>query len=74
MESDDGTVLKTSAMGQWASFFVEGGKKLGQTFLVVDEGIQRKAMEAAGFVDIQERNIKVGASPLFPSLALCWFG
>ncbi|KAK1767402.1 S-adenosyl-L-methionine-dependent methyltransferase [Phialemonium atrogriseum] len=70
MESDDGTVLKTSAMGQWASFFVEGGKKLGQTFLVVDEGIQRKAMEAAGFVDIQERNIKtpVGGWPDDPKM------
>ncbi|KAJ9156093.1 Methyltransferase domain-containing protein [Pleurostoma richardsiae] len=52
--SEDGTVTETSAMGQWGKLFVEGGKKLGQTFTVVPDGLQKKAMEEAGFVDIQE--------------------
>lgn len=60
MESDDGTVDEKSAMNQWGKFFVEGGIKLGRTFLVVEEGVQRKAMEEAGFVDIEEWNFKVG--------------
>lgn len=52
--SEDGTVLDTSAMGQWGKLFIEGGNKLGQTFTVVPDGLQKKAMEEAGFVDIKE--------------------
>lgn len=46
-------------MRQWTEVFVDGGEKVGRTFLVVDEELQRKGMEAAGFVDIQEYNWKV---------------
>lgn len=35
--SDDGTVKDDSAMGQWGKFFIEGGKKLGATFTVVED-------------------------------------
>ncbi|KAF4963191.1 hypothetical protein FSARC_8769 [Fusarium sarcochroum] len=56
--SDDDTVKDDSAMGQWGKFFIEGGKKLGSTFTVVEDGIQRKEMEKAGFVDIQEFDFK----------------
>lgn len=59
MESDDGTVKEDSAMGQWGKFYVEGGKKLGNSFTVLEDGTQRKAMEEAGFVDIGEFNFKV---------------
>ncbi|KAJ9142423.1 Methyltransferase domain-containing protein [Pleurostoma richardsiae] len=58
LESDDSSVGDNTAMAQWGRFFVEGGKKLGRSFLVVDEGVQKKAMEEAGFVDIQEWNFK----------------
>ncbi|KAK3315736.1 S-adenosyl-L-methionine-dependent methyltransferase [Apodospora peruviana] len=58
MESDDGSVKDTDAMGQWGKLFIEGAKKIGRPFTVVDDELQRKAMEAAGFVDIQEVNIK----------------
>jgi len=58
-ESDDGTVTETMALGQWGKIFIEGGRQAGRTFTVVSDELQRKAMEAAGFVDIQERNIKV---------------
>lgn len=65
MISDDGTVPSKSAISQWGKFYEEGGKTLGRSFLVVDEGVQRKAMEEAGFVDIQEWNCKapVGSWP-----------
>jgi hypothetical protein len=61
MVSDDGSVPDKSAISQWGKFFEEGGKTIGRTFLVVEEGIQRKAMEEAGFVDIQEWSFKVSA-------------
>lgn len=64
MVSDDGTVPEKSAISQWGKFFEEGGKKMGRSFLVIHEGTQRKAMEEAGFVDIQEWDFKVcHASP-----------
>ncbi|CCC14086.1 hypothetical protein SMACR_08397 [Sordaria macrospora] len=49
--SDDGTA--TEAMDQWGKVFREGGRKLGRTFTVYEEDLQRKGMEAAGFVDIE---------------------
>jgi hypothetical protein len=56
-ESDDGTLGE--AMVQFGKFFVEGGKKIGRTFTVHGDEIQRKAMEEVGFVDIREREFKV---------------
>ncbi|KAK0702283.1 hypothetical protein B0H67DRAFT_604588 [Lasiosphaeris hirsuta] len=32
IESDDGTVSESSALGQWGKFFIEGGHKLGVSF------------------------------------------
>lgn len=59
IESDDGSVTEASALGQWGKFFINGGKQIGRSFTVLEEEIQRKSMEAAGFVDIQEFNYKV---------------
>lgn len=59
MTSDDGTVTETCAMGQWGKIFITGGKKIGRSFSVLEDETQRKSMEAAGFVDIQEFNFKV---------------
>lgn len=64
MVSDDGSVADQSAISQWGKFFEEGGRTLGRTFMVVDQGIQRKAMEEAGFVDIQEWEFKVSRSSI----------
>ena len=57
--SDDGSVKEDSAMAQWGKFFAEGGKIIGRTFNMVDDGTQRDALERAGFVDIEEANFKV---------------
>lgn len=59
IQSDDGTVADDSALAQWGKVFKEAGTKSGKSFQVVEEGLQRKAMEAAGFVDIEERDMKV---------------
>ena len=60
--SDDGTVKEESALGQWGKFFIEGGKKFGMNFTIVEDDVQVKAMEAAGFVDIQRFEYKVRIS------------
>lgn len=66
IQSDDGTVGPDSALAQWGKVFLQAGKKFGRTFAVVEEGLQVKAMEAAGFVDVQVTNFKVpvGGWPL----------
>ncbi|KAF4448232.1 Demethylmenaquinone methyltransferase [Fusarium austroafricanum] len=68
--SDDNTVKDSSALGQWGKLFVEGGKKIGMSFSIYGEEIQRKAMEAAGFVDIQQYEFKtpIGDWPKDPEM------
>lgn len=57
--SDHAVIPPDSALGQWGRFFVEGGERLGRTFTVVEDDLQKKAMQAAGFVDIHVVDIKV---------------
>lgn len=57
--SDDGTVGDTSALAEWGKFFLEGGKKLGRTFTPLDDDLQEKGIEEAGFVDMQVCKQKV---------------
>lgn len=59
MQSDDGTVTEDSAMHEWGKFFIEGGKKMGQTFTILEDDVQRKCMEEAGFINIHIDNRKV---------------
>lgn len=68
IESDDGTVDGDSAMGQWGKFFIEGSKKIGSSFTVVEDGTQRKALEKAGFINIQEFNFRVRHPDTIPTL------
>lgn len=57
--SEDGTVTPDIALGQWGKIFFEGGKKLGRTFDIIGLELQKKALREAGFVDIQEKDLKV---------------
>ncbi|KAJ4405426.1 hypothetical protein N0V85_004680, partial [Neurospora sp. IMI 360204] len=57
--SDDGSIKEGGSLDQWGKVFREGGKKLGRTFSVYEEDLQRKCMEAAGFVDIEFKDISV---------------
>ncbi|KAK0610788.1 S-adenosyl-L-methionine-dependent methyltransferase [Immersiella caudata] len=70
VESDDGTVPETSALGQWGKIFAEGGRKVGMTFSVYEDDIQRKGMEAAGFTDIEVKEFKmpIGSWPDDPKM------
>ncbi|KAF5669441.1 methyltransferase [Fusarium heterosporum] len=59
MDCDDGSIIEKSAMNQWGKFFIEGGKKIGRSFTIVEDGVQRSAMEKAGFVNLEEKDFKV---------------
>ncbi|KAJ3520910.1 hypothetical protein NM208_g13524 [Fusarium decemcellulare] len=52
MESDDGTVTERCAINEWGKFFIEGGRKLGRPFTIIDEDLQQRYMEEAGFAPI----------------------
>ncbi|KPM41032.1 hypothetical protein AK830_g5546 [Neonectria ditissima] len=60
---DDGSMKPDSACARWGPTFIDASKVIGRTFTVIEEGIQRKAMEEAGFVDIQEWEFKCPLSP-----------
>lgn len=51
--SDDGTVKEDSATAQWGKVWNAAGQKMGRPFDVVARDLDKKAMEAAGFVDIE---------------------
>jgi len=59
MESDNGSIKPTDAIGQWAVIFYEGGCKTGRPFTILRDDLQRKGMDNAGFVHVQEKNFKV---------------
>lgn len=58
-ESDDGTVTDDCAVMQWTKIFIEGGKKLGRSFSIYEDGVQKTAMEEVGFVRMDTRELKV---------------
>ena len=59
MISDDGSVPPNSAMTEWNKFFSEGGKRMGNSCTPVEDRLQNKGIEAAGFVEIQTKELKV---------------
>lgn len=59
VESDDNSVPGTSALGQWGKIFINFGESIGRSFTIVSDNVQSKAMEVAGFTDVQEENFKV---------------
>ncbi|EON97139.1 hypothetical protein UCRPA7_7345 [Phaeoacremonium minimum UCRPA7] len=52
-------------MNQWGKFFIEGGKKLGRTFTIIDDDLQPKGITDAGFTNVQTWDLKapIGAWP-----------
>ncbi|KAH6695693.1 S-adenosyl-L-methionine-dependent methyltransferase [Plectosphaerella plurivora] len=62
-ETEGKPLDEKSALSQWGKIFVAGGNKLGRSFTLFEDQIQRKAMEEAGFVDISERVIKNPVGP-----------
>ncbi len=68
---DDAVIPPTSAMGQWGPLFVNGSQITGRSCTVIEENTQKDALQEAGFVDLQEKNIKVRvAHPLSTTTSL----
>jgi len=59
LRSDDGSVEGVHAMTTWSRLFLEGGKKMGRSFTVIAEDLQRKSMLDAGFIDVEFKDFKV---------------
>lgn len=57
--SDDDTAAKDPTLATWAQLFGKGGEKMSRSFKVVEDDLQRKALEEAGYEDIQVVNYKV---------------
>ncbi|KAF4458773.1 methyltransferase [Fusarium albosuccineum] len=70
MQSDDGSVPEDSAMREWGKFFIEGGKKMGQSFTVVEDDLQRQNLIEAGFVDVCfcNKKVPIGGWPQDPKM------
>jgi hypothetical protein len=52
MQCDDGSIRPGSPMDQWGRVFWAGGERFGRTFRLVEDNVQKKGMEEAGFVDV----------------------
>ncbi|KAF4970360.1 hypothetical protein FZEAL_10052 [Fusarium zealandicum] len=63
ISSDDNTIDPNSAMGHWGKFFIEGSKKIGSNFTAAEDGTQKRAMEEAGFINIQEFDFRNPIGP-----------
>ena len=57
--SDDGTVEKDMAMGQWGKIWQEAGRRLGTPLDVFDQNIQEEGLKEAGFVNISKKTYPV---------------
>ncbi|KAK0725557.1 S-adenosyl-L-methionine-dependent methyltransferase [Lasiosphaeris hirsuta] len=57
--SDDDSIPEGSPMDQWYKVFKEGGKKFSRTFMVTEEDLQRKGIEAAGFINQEVWDYKI---------------
>ena len=69
-ESDDGTMTDETHLSRWGYFFREGALAIGSkaSFSVVQDGLQVKGLEEAGFTRITENHVKVIlTSPPCPS-------
>lgn len=62
-QSDDGSVKEGSALDRWGKVFNEGGRKIGRSFNLIGDDIQRKGMVEAGFDDPVVDDFKVPISP-----------
>ncbi|KAH7182306.1 S-adenosyl-L-methionine-dependent methyltransferase [Fusarium flagelliforme] len=58
MESDDNSIPDGSAMQRWGQVFEEGGQRAGRSFAIIQEDVQKKSMEEAGFVNIHVKDLK----------------
>lgn len=68
IRTDDNDLPADTAIAQWGPIYAQAGEKFGRTFRVVDDNLQVKGLEEAGFVDIQvhDYNTPIGSWPTQP--------
>jgi hypothetical protein len=59
LKSDNESIEPRGALEEMGNIFKKAGHKTGCSFTIVDEGAQRKLMEEAGFVDVEEVVMRV---------------
>lgn len=62
-QSDDGSVKEGSALDRWGKVFNEGGRKMGRSFNIIGDDIQRRSIVTAGFDEPVVDDFKVPISP-----------
>lgn len=67
--SDNDTVVPGTAMYEWGRVLNEGGRKSGRPFSVLEDNLQQKGLEAAGFVDLK---VVEGQVSFFMNYACRW--
>lgn len=58
LDSDHVALPADHIFHRWAQLFYQGGEKMGRTFAISKGHTMRDGLEAAGFVDIEERRLK----------------
>lgn len=56
--ADDGSLPANNMFEEWSRVFDEGSKKMGKTFLVIENDAFKGWLEEAGFNDVQLKRIK----------------
>lgn len=51
-------------MDQWGKIFAEGGRKIGRSFTIFEDNIQKEAMRQAGFVNIEGKDFKASITSI----------
>lgn len=60
--SDDGTTDNVPALQRWNDLYVKAGAMTGAPFTVVADDLQRKAVTAAGYVEMESKTMKIPTS------------
>ncbi|KAJ4292848.1 hypothetical protein N0V88_005506 [Collariella sp. IMI 366227] len=58
--AEDGSMEENLALNLWGEMFEVAGRRMGRSFHVLTEDLQRKGLEAAGFEDLVQQDFKVG--------------
>ncbi|KAJ4303872.1 hypothetical protein N0V88_001469 [Collariella sp. IMI 366227] len=61
--AEDGSIVKNSLMDQCGKLFKLAGAATGQSFMVINENLQRKGLDSAGFMNIVQWDFKCPLTP-----------
>ncbi|KAL2128481.1 hypothetical protein VTI74DRAFT_9124 [Chaetomium olivicolor] len=61
--AEDGSIAVDSPMDQWGKLFKEAGSITSRSFMVINEDLQRKGLEAAGFTNLVQWDFNCPVTP-----------